>query len=104
MGRFGQAEARRARRFCLSVQYCNRNRVHSEVESELEATFWESLDQMLVHMDVISITCPHIPPATLHLLSERKLVKPQAYIVNTSRGEVIDEYALAHMLAKGEIA
>ena len=61
MGRFGQAEARRARRFCLSVQYRNRHRVHSEVESELEATFRESLNQMLVHMDVISITCPHIP-------------------------------------------
>ena len=105
MGRIGQAMAHRARGFGLSIHYHNRHRVHPEIESELEATYWESLDQMLAHMDIISINCPHTP-ATFHLLSERrlKLVKPHAYIVNTSRGEVIDENALTRMLARGEIS
>ena len=105
MGRIGQAVAHRARGFGLSIHYHNRRRVHPETESELKATFWESLDQMLAHMDIISINCPHTP-ATFHLLSERrlKLVKPHAYIVNTSRGEVIDEKALTRMLASDAIA
>lgn len=105
MGRIGQAVAYRARGFGLSIHYHNRRRVHEEIETELEATYWESLDQMLAHMDIISINCPHTP-ATFHLLSERrlKLIKPHAYIVNTSRGEVINEAALTRMLANGEIA
>jgi glyoxylate reductase len=105
MGRIGQAVARRARGFGLSVHYHNRNPVHAEIESELEATYWESLDQMLAHMDIISVNCPHTP-ATYHLLSARrlKLIKPHAYIINTSRGEVIDENALTKMLIDSEIA
>ncbi|MBM3600682.1 MAG: D-glycerate dehydrogenase [Alphaproteobacteria bacterium] len=105
MGRIGQAVARRARGFGLSVHYHNRRRVHEDVERELEATYWESLDQMLSRMDIISINCPHTP-ATYHLLSARrlKLIRPHCYIVNTSRGEVIDENALARALAEGEIA
>jgi glyoxylate reductase len=105
MGRIGQAVAHRARGFGLSIHYHNRRRVHEEIETELEATYWESLDQMLTRMDIISINCPHTP-ATFHLLSQRrlKLVKPHAYIVNTSRGEVIDENTLTRMLANGEIA
>jgi glyoxylate reductase len=105
MGRIGQAMARRARGFGLSIHYHNRRRVHPEIEAELEATYWESLDQMLSRMDVVSINCPHTP-ATYHLLSARrlKLMRPHAYIVNTSRGEVIDENALARMLEKGELA
>ncbi len=105
MGRIGQAVAHRARGFGLSIHYHNRRRVHPDIEAELEATYWESLDQMLAHMDIISVNCPHTP-ATYHLLSARrlKLLKPHAYIVNTSRGEVIDETALARMLANGEIA
>ena len=105
MGRIGSAVARRARGFGLSVHYHNRRRVHSDVEKELEATYWESLDQMLSRVDIISVNCPHTP-ATFHLLSARrlKLVQPHAFIVNTSRGEVIDEKALARMLVSGEIA
>ncbi|PPR60592.1 MAG: hypothetical protein CFH10_01472, partial [Alphaproteobacteria bacterium MarineAlpha4_Bin2] len=105
MGRIGQAVAHRARGFGLSIHYHNRRRVHQETETELEATYWESLDQMLAHMDIISINCPHTP-ATFHLLSERrlKLIKSHAYIVNTSRGEVIDEAALTRMLTNREIA
>ncbi|MDF1585344.1 2-hydroxyacid dehydrogenase [Marinimicrococcus flavescens] len=105
MGRIGTALARRARGFGLSVHYHNRHRVHESVENELEATYWDSLDQMLARVDIISVNCPHTP-ATFHLLSARrlKLLQPHAYIVNTSRGEVIDEMALTRMLRNKEIA
>jgi glyoxylate reductase len=105
MGRIGQAVARRARAFGLQVHYHNRRRVPPHIEEELEATYWESLDQMLARMDIISVNCPHTP-ATYHLLSARrlKLMRPEAYVVNTARGEVIDENALARMIEQGEIA
>ncbi len=105
MGRIGQAVARRAKAFGLAIHYHNRRHVAPAIEAELGATYWESLDQMLAHMDIISVNCPHTP-ATFHLLSARhlKLLKPHAYIVNTSRGEVIDENALARMVEGNEIA
>ena len=104
MGRIGQAVAKRARAFGLQVHYHNRRRLAPEVEKVLEATYWDSLDQMLARMDIISINCPHTP-ATYHLLSARRLalMKPTAYIVNTARGEVIDENALARMIENGEL-
>ncbi|MGL4527688.1 MAG: NAD(P)-dependent oxidoreductase, partial [Aestuariivirga sp.] len=104
MGRIGQALARRARGFGLAIHYHNRKRVHGDIERELEATYWESLDQMLARMDIVSVNCPHTP-ATYHLLSARrlKLMKKEAIIVNTARGEVIDENALARMLEAGEL-
>ena len=105
MGRIGSAVARRAKAFGLQIHYHNRRRVSEEVERELEATYWDSLDQMLARMDILSVNCPHTP-ATFHLLSARrlKLIKPSAFIVNTARGEVIDENTLARMLDAGEIA
>ncbi|MEM9736937.1 MAG: D-glycerate dehydrogenase, partial [Pseudomonadota bacterium] len=105
MGRIGQAVARRARAFGLQVHYHNRKRLHAEVEDALEATYWESLDQMLARMDIVSVNCPHTP-ATFHLLSARRLalMKPSAFIVNTARGEIIDENALTRMLVRGELA
>jgi glyoxylate reductase len=105
MGRIGQAVARRAKAFGLQIHYHNRRRVPPRIEEELSATYWESLDQMLVRMDIISINCPHTP-ATYHLLSARrlKLIRPEAYIVNTARGEVIDENALARLIENDEIA
>jgi glyoxylate reductase len=105
MGRIGAAVARRARAFGLSIHYHNRRRAPESVERELEATYWESLDQMLAHMDMVSVNCPHTP-ATHHLLSARrlKLLAPHAYLVNTSRGEIIDEEALTRMLAAGQLA
>ncbi len=105
MGRIGQAVARRAKAFGLSIHYHNRKPVSPRIAEELEATYWESLDQMLARMDVISVNCPHTP-GTFHLLSARrlKLLQPHAIVVNTARGEVIDEPALANMLARGEIA
>ncbi|WP_413204700.1 2-hydroxyacid dehydrogenase [Rhodospirillum sp. A1_3_36] len=104
MGRIGQAVARRARGFGMTIHYHNRRRLHESVEQELEATYWESLDQMLARMDVISVHCPHTP-ATYHLLSARRLalLRPHAYVVNTARGEVIDENALVRMLAKNQL-
>jgi len=105
MGRIGQAVARRAKAFGLQIHYHNRRPIGEEIVRELEATYWESLDQMLARMDIISVNCPHTP-ATFHLLSARrlKLLKPSAYLVNTARGEVIDENALARMVEAGEIA
>jgi glyoxylate reductase len=105
MGRVGQAVARRATAFGLQIHYHNRKPVHAGIESELEATYWDSLDQMLARMDIISIHCPHTP-GTYHLLSRRrlKLLKPTAYIVNTARGEIIDEDTLAEMIEQGRIA
>ncbi|TRW98439.1 D-glycerate dehydrogenase [Paracoccus sp. M683] len=105
MGRIGQAVARRANVFGMQVHYHNRRRLRPETEDELQATWWESLDQMLARMDIISINAPHTP-ATFHLLNARrlKLLKPTAVVINTSRGEVIDENALTRMLRAGEIA
>ncbi|UTW51816.1 D-glycerate dehydrogenase [bacterium SCSIO 12827] len=105
MGRIGRAVARRARGFNMAVHYHNRKRVHESVENELEATYWESLDQMLARVDLVSVNCPHTP-ATYHLLSARRLqlLQPHCIIVNTARGEVIDENALTRMLEAGDIA
>ncbi|MET4130588.1 D-glycerate dehydrogenase [Roseovarius sp. MBR-6] len=105
MGRIGQAVARRAAAFGMQVHYHNRHRLRPEIEQPLGATWWESLDQMVARMDVISVNCPHTP-STFHLMNARrlKLMKPDAVIVNTSRGEVIDENALTRMLRAGEIA
>jgi len=105
MGRIGTAVARRARAFGMSIHYHNRRRVAARIEEELDATYWDSLDQMLARMDIVSVNCPHTP-ATYHLLSARrlKLIRPEAYVVNTARGEVIDENALAKLIDAGEIA
>ena len=105
MGRIGQAVARRANVFGMQVHYHNRKRLRPEVEDDLQATYWESLDQMLARMDIISVNAPHTP-STFHLLNARrlKLLKPSAVVVNTSRGEVIDENALTRMLRANEIA
>ena len=105
MGRIGTAVARRAKAFGLSIHYHNRHRVLQSVEDELEATYWESLDQMLARMDIISVNCPSTP-ATFHLLSARRLalLQPTAYIVNTARGDIIDEDALIKLLQDGKIA
>ncbi|MDV7271795.1 D-glycerate dehydrogenase [Thioclava sp. A2] len=105
MGRIGQAVARRAAAFGMQIHYHNRRRLRPEVEQEFGATYWESLDQMVSRMDVISVNCPHTP-STFHLLNARrlKMLKPEAVVVNTSRGEVIDENALTRMLRAGELA
>ncbi|MFD0917408.1 2-hydroxyacid dehydrogenase [Pseudahrensia aquimaris] len=105
MGRIGSAVARRARAFGLAIHYHNPKPVHPELEEELEATYWDSLDQMLARMDIISINCPYTP-ATFHLLHERriKLLQRGAYVVNAARGEIIQEAALIDALETGAIA
>jgi glyoxylate reductase len=104
MGRIGQAVARRARAFGLQIHYHNRRPVAPRIAEELGATYWESLDQMLARMDIISVNCPHTP-ATFHLLSARrlKLIRKDAYIVNTARGEIIDEDTMIKLIESGEI-
>ncbi|WLA48645.1 MULTISPECIES: 2-hydroxyacid dehydrogenase [Bradyrhizobium] len=104
MGRIGQAVARRARAFGLQIHYHNRRPVAPMIAEELGATYWESLDQMLARMDIISVNCPHTP-ATYHLLSARrlKLIRKEAYVVNTARGEVIDEDTLIKLIEAGDI-
>jgi len=105
MGRIGTAVARRAKAFGLSIHYHNRHKVAPAIEDQLEATYWESLDQMLARMDIISVNCPSTP-ATFHLLSARRLalMQPTAYLVNTARGDIIDEDALIQLLQDGKIA
>ena len=105
MGRIGQAVARRAHAFGLQIHYHNRRPVAPQIEEELGATYWDSLDQMLARMDFISVNCPHTP-ATFHLLSARrlKLIRKDAYVINTARGEVIDEATLTKLIEDGEIA
>lgn len=105
MGRIGQAVATRARAFGLEIHYHNRKRANAVIEQELGATYWESLEAMLPKVDIVSVNCPHTP-ATYHMLNARrlKLMRPDAYIVNTARGEIIDENALARALEAGELA
>lgn len=105
MGRIGQALARRAKAFGMSIHYHNRRRVSAAVEQELSAHYFDSLDQMLARVDIVSVNCPHTP-ATFHLLSARRLkhLHPGAMVINTARGEIIDENALTRMLEAGELA
>ena len=105
MGRIGQAVARRAHAFGLEVHYHNRRPVSSPIEEALSATYWADLEAMLPNIDILSINCP-LTPATQHLMNVKRLslMRPDSYIVNTSRGGVIDEEALADALASGQIA
>ncbi|MDC7693972.1 MULTISPECIES: 2-hydroxyacid dehydrogenase [Asticcacaulis] len=105
MGRIGQALARRARAFGMQVHYHNRKPVSQRISDELEATYWDDLDQMLSRMDVVSINAPG-GPNTFHLLDAERLSKlqPHAILVNTARGQIVDEEALAHLLRGNKIA
>ena len=105
MGRIGHALAKRARSFGLQIHYHNRHPAAARIEEELQATYWDSLDRMLSRMDIVSINCPHTP-ATFHLLSARrlKLLQPHAVLINTARGEIVDEEALIDLLEAGGIA
>lgn len=105
MGRIGQALARRAKAFGMQVHYHNRKPVSPMIAEELGATYWDDLDQMLARMDLISLNCP-ATKETHHLLSAERLAKlrPEAILVNTARGELIDETALAEAVAQRRIA
>lgn len=105
MGRIGEAVARRSKAFGLDIHYHNRKRAAAGVEQELAATYWPDLDRMLPEMDIVSINCPYTPD-TYHLLSSERLkrLKPSAYVINSARGEIIDESALADALDAGRLA
>ncbi len=105
LGRVGEAIARRARAFGLSIHYHNRKPINPHIEDELDATYWPDLDAMLPRMDIVSINCP-ATPQTRHLLSRHRLslMQPHAYVVNISRGEIIDEEALADAIVGGSLA
>lgn len=104
MGRIGEAVARRARAFGMQIHYHNRSRVSAAIETALEATFWANLDAMLGAVDFVSVNCPRTP-STYRLLDERrlKLLQPHAVIVNTARGDIIEEAALARLLEEGAL-
>ena len=105
MGRIGQAVARRAKGFGMSIHYHNRNKLHSEIEDRLEATWWQNLDQMISRMDIISINCPHTDQ-THHMIGEKQLnlFPKHSYLVNAARGEIVDEKKLTDLLVSGNIA
>ena len=105
MGRIGQAVARRAHAFGLKVNYHNRRRVPGAIEDSLGATYHDTLEGLMEASDMVSVNCP-LTPATHHLIDAQALrsLGPEGYIVNTSRGEVIDEAALAEALEMGLIA
>ena len=105
MGRIGLAVARRARAFGLQVHYHNRRPAAKRIEEEVQATYWDSLDRMLARMDIVSVHCPHTP-ATFHLLSARrlKLMKEDAFLINTARGGIVDTEGLIECLEQGSLA
>jgi glyoxylate reductase len=105
MGRIGEAMAVRSRAFGMAIHYHNRNRVAPEMERSLAATYWPDLDAMLAEMDIVSINSPYTPE-TYHLFSAERIarMKPSAYLINTARGEIVDEAALADALAEGRLA
>jgi glyoxylate reductase len=105
MGRIGQAVARRARAFGLTIAYHNRHRLPTAVEAETDAVYCSDIDVLLAQADIVSIHCPHTEQ-TEGMIDARRiaLMKPSAYLINTSRGEVIVENALVGALEQGRIA
>lgn len=104
LGRVGQAVAHRARAFGMTIHYHSRSRINPHMEQALEATYWDSLDQMLARVDIVSVNCPQTP-ATYHLLSARRLqlLRPDAFVVNISRSEIVDDAALASLIETGKL-
>ncbi|RJG55459.1 D-glycerate dehydrogenase [Sphingobium terrigena] len=105
MGRIGRAVARRARAFGLTIAYHNRHRLPFEVEQELEAEWIGDVDGLLAACDIVSIHCP-LNADTRGLIDARRiaLMRPDAYLINTSRAEITDEAALIAALDEGRIA
>ena len=105
MGRIGSAVADRAKAFGMEIHYHNRKKLHPALEEPTNAQYWESLEAMLQEIDVLSVNCPHTP-STFHMINRSRLslLKKNAFIVHTSRGEVIDENALARALKNKQLA
>ena len=105
MGRIGQALALRAKTFGLNIHYYNRQQINEDLEKSLCATYWASLDQMITQMNIISLNCSSTPD-THHIMSRRRigLMQKNAYLINTTRGDVVDEDALIEALEEKTIA
>ena len=105
MGRIGQAVAHRARAFGLDVVYHNRHRLPPSIESMFGARYEPDLEQLIAQSDIITLHCP-AGSSTHHLINAARLreMKPSAFLINTARGDLIDEEALIAALASGEIA
>ena len=105
MGRIGEAMAERSKAFGMEIHYHNRKRATPEMERALGATYWPDLDSILAGMDIVSINCPYTAE-TYHLFSAERIARmnPGAYLINTARGEIVDEAALAEALASGRLA
>ena len=104
MGRIGQAIAKRAKAFDLNINYHNRRRLHENIEKSLSATYWENLEEMLSVVDILVISAS-LNPSSLYLLNAKCLgkMKSSAYLVNISRGEIIDQKALVRQLKDGRL-
>lgn len=105
MGRIGQAIARRARAFGLSVAYHNRHRLPTSAEAETGAIWCDDIDQLMAESDIISLNCP-LNNDSRRMIDARRIamMKPTAFLINTARAEICDEQALAEALEKGRIA
>ena len=104
MGRIGQAIAKRAKAFDLDINYHNRRRLHRNIEESLSATYWENLEEMLSTIDILVVSAS-LNPSSLYLLDAKCLgrMKQSAYLVNISRGEIIDQKALVRQLKEGRL-
>ena len=104
MGRIGQAIAKRAKAFDLDINYHNRRRLHENIEKSLSATYWEDLQEMLATVDILVVSAS-LNQSSLYLLNSKYLgkMKPTAYLVNISRGEIIDQRALVRQLKDGRL-
>ena len=104
MGRIGQAIAKRAKAFDLDINYHNRRRLHQNIEESLSATYWENLEEMLSTIDILVVSAS-LNPSSLYLLDAKCLgrMKQSAYLVNISRGEIIDQKALVRQLKEGRL-
>ena len=104
MGRIGQAIAKRAKAFDLGINYHNRRRLHENIEKSLSATYWEDLEEMLATVDILVVSAS-LNQSSLYLLNSKYLgkMKPTAYLVNISRGEIIDQRALVRQLKDGRL-
>ena len=105
MGRIGQAVAHRARAFGIEVVYHNRHRLPGSIESMFGARYQPDLERLIAESDVLTLHCP-AGASTHHLINAARLaeMQPSAYLINTARGDLIDEEALISALASGQIA
>ena len=105
MGRIGSAVAARAKTFGLNIHYFSRNRRPPALEDKLAATFHDTLDEMAGAVDILSLHTP-LTRDTHHILSRERIgrMKPEAFVVNVSRSELIDEPALLEAIEAGRLA